>query len=653
MSSTTSDIKHPKSWEIKKPDLKYYKSNLAVLDPDVVKALNKSKEEPIPVENEVIVQGLTNPLCTIVLGFGTSRVVEEILSLKKTISHIIVIEPSLNRFHATLRRHFIPHILEDKRIDFLLGVPANEIQHHIYQAMSRFDEKEGSRAQTSLRPEIVPDPFVYGSDGIVGSEEAKVLTEKALAASAALFQSMGCASDTFNRWSQSAKSFNTFQSAYSIDKAYNKFKDMPHIVVGAGPTMDEFIKECKEKDLTKRACIIACDAALRRLLKEGIRPHFVTRCERKLTSIFEGIKREDTDDIYYVSYPWCDVEFTKLFKNNIMVFRSNGICNWTGYKHAGLNGGVSSANAALQLAYELGASEIVITGIDLCFIDNKSHVTGTKVEFDIEKSKPHWKTVKNNLGEEVTQIPVWKRCHGEYENSIIKYKRSRKLKIYNTSLKGVPIHGTEVKRWHELGSLFQKLCDPIKRLKKHLYKFPDSEKERFDKKIVDSIAYLNKVKKSLKEVFNSLDDSINNNLREEQKCILQLRSQYEPREYFRILQDVLKSLKEIYNMPAKVIDDFKSEFYNDYEFTQLISDTLQLDIFKVENKIRSLKNVIPTDHERMKQYVLLHSQIFRLIDYYAGETIALLEGDDMSIDWEVKDDNSRVLSKPSGKSNCS
>ena len=55
----------------------------------------------------------------------------------------------------------------------------------------------------------------------------------------------------------------------------------------------------------------------------------------------------------------------------------------------------------------------------------------------------------------------------------------------------------------------------------------------------------------------------------------------------------------------------------------------------------------------MKQYVLLHSQIFRLIDYYAGETIALLEGDDMSIDWEVKDDNSRVLSKPSGKSNCS
>jgi len=445
MSSTASDTKPQKPWAVLEPNLKYYKSNLSVLEPEVVKALEKAPEEPVPVEDDVQVRGVKNPLCAVILGFGTSRVVEEILKLKKTVSHIIIIEPSLNRFHATLRRHFCAQILNDKKIDFLLGVPDSEIQHHIYQAFTRFDEKEGSRAQTCLKPEIIPDPFVYSSQGVMGEVATKALTEKILAAATSVFQSMGCASDTFNRWIQTQKNFDTLQEAYSIDKAYKKFSDMPHIVVGAGPSMEDFIKECKEKDLTKKACIIACDASLRRLLKEGIRPHFVTRCERKLTAIFDGVKKEDTNDIYYVSYPWCDVEFTKMFKNNVMVYRANGICNWTGYEHAELNGGVSSANAGLQLAYELGAKEIVITGIDLCFIDNASHVPGTKVEFDIEKSRPLWKEVKTNEDKVATQIPVWKRCHGEYENSIIKYMRNRKLNVYNTNLKGAVIAGTTLK----------------------------------------------------------------------------------------------------------------------------------------------------------------------------------------------------------------
>jgi len=626
---------------------------LAVLDGQIIKALDKNKEEPIPVEDEVIVQGLKNPLCVVVLGLGTSRVLEEIIKLDKTVAHIIVIEPSLNRFHATLRRHFMPHILEDKRVDFLIGVPDNEIQQHIYQTLTRFHDNEGSRAQTCLQPEVIPDPFVYGPGGVLGAEAGKVLADKVMSASQAVFQSMGCASDTFNRWIQSSKNFDTLQTSYSIDKAYDKFSDMTHIVVGGGPSMEEFIKECKEKDLTKKACIIACDASLRRLLKEGIRPHFVTRCERKLTSIFEGVNREDTDNIYYVAYPWTDVKFFELFKNPVMVFRTNGICNWSGYKHASLNGGVSSANAGLQLAYELGAKDIVITGIDLCFIDNKSHVTGTKVEFDIEKSRPLWKEVTNNEGKTVTQIPVWKRCHGEYENSILKYKQKRKMKVYNTSQKGVQIAGTTLKKWDELDHLFKKNVDPLKRIKRLIHKFPKSEKAKFEKRIENSIGYLKAMRKDLKEVFSGLDDSINNNLREEKKCIMQLKSQYEPREYFRILNDVFKSLKEIYGAPCKLIDDFKAQHYTGNEFSQLITDTLQLDIFKAENKIRSLKNTIVHPHERMKHYVSLHAQVFHLIDYYAQEMIALFEGKEMIIDWEKENDYSGAMPEPQGKINCS
>ena len=101
------------------------------------------------------------------------------------------------------------------------------------------------------------------------------------------------------------------------------------------------------------------------------------------------------------------------------------------------------------------------------------------------------------------------------------------------------------------------------------------------------------------------------------------------------------------------IDDFKAKYYNSAMFTQLISDTLQLDVFKAENKIRSMKNVMSNEHERMKQYIFLHTQVFRLIEYYARETRALLEGQEMVINWEKENDHRGVMPEPQGKFNCS
>ena len=93
-------------------------------------------------------------------------------------------------------------------------------------------------------------------------------------------------------------------------------------------------------------------------------------------------------------------------------------------------------------------------------------------------------------------------------------------------------------------------------------------------------------------------------------------------------------------MPAKVVEKFKDEHYPEKRayFSNIIADTIQLDLFKTENKIRSLKNVIPIDHERLKHYISLHANLYKLIDYYAGEIIYLLEGGQY--------DNSRILSEP-------
>ena len=53
----------------------------------------------------------------------------------------------------------------------------------------------------------------------------------------------------------------------------NKFRDIPCIVVGAGPSLDKNIKYLKKA--CGKAVILCCDAALKPLLSQGIVPNFV------------------------------------------------------------------------------------------------------------------------------------------------------------------------------------------------------------------------------------------------------------------------------------------------------------------------------------------------------------------------------------------
>jgi len=252
-----------------------------------------------------------------------------------------------------------------------------------------------------------------------------------------VFTSMGCAADTYARWEQTTRNFDNLHNSYKIKELFDKVEGKNIIVLGGGPSLKGFIEEASLRpELAKNSLIISCDATLPLLLKNGIRPHLVTRCERKLTTIFGKTKKSDTKDIFYVAYTWTPPEFFELFEESFVVFRDNGVNRWTEYDPGSINGGVSSANAAVELAFMLGKkNNIIMAGIDLVFIDNKTHVEGTEVEFDVEKSRPKWIDIECNDGETRTSIPVWQRCQTEYNQGIYKHIK-RECKIYNTSALG-------------------------------------------------------------------------------------------------------------------------------------------------------------------------------------------------------------------------
>ena len=626
-------------WKIGEPSEGIYRANLEKLPKELIKMLPDCEEQPVPTENDVKIQGLKNPICTIIIGFATDRVLEQILNGPKQTKYVVVIEPNLGRFHATLKRHYIGKYLDNPNIDWLLDVPIEEIQVHLYKMFCKFDAVSGPRAGLVQAPEIICDPFVYSEQGVDTVDNLKKITDAVIASSKQVFISMGCGNDSFNRWINGTRNFDNMFESYNAKNLTNKFKDVPAIVIGAGPSMDEFIEYAKKYDLENNALLIACDASLRRLLNEGIRPHLVTRCERKLTGIFDGVKKEDTKDMYYVYYPWCAPEFTDMFENSIMVFRDNGLCTWTEQDHLRCNGGVSSANAGLELAHDLGCKDIVLTGIDLCFLDGKSHTSGTMVEFDLEKSKPKWTQIENNQGDEVTTIPVWFRCLSEYQASIVKYQRLNKPKIINTSLKGVRINGTEVKPWSEVGDLFKTKHHVVKKISDNLIKPNKKTKDKFEKKRLETIKHLETFNQELQNVFNSIEECFQSNGMEEEKAINQMKCFTNPMEFTNTWEVYKKSLRDIYKPTCKVVDDFKQKWFLDEMISNLILDTVQLDVFKNENEVNSLRNLVDVEFIRLKRYIMKHQSLFRHFAYYTNRTLSLLKGEQIQIEG-LENDNS-------------
>jgi len=616
------------------PNQALFLANLEAIGSELNKLIAELPETALPVDDDVKVEGLKNPTYLVIIGFSGPKIIEAAKKSKKEISHVLIIEPDLKIFKQTLMRSWIGGLSKDASVDLLIGIKPDEMMPHIYRIFTHSD-KYGNRASRCQNTEIIIDPFAYPPvDGKVhpmADQIVKIVTD----ASKQVFLSMGSAPDSFFRFEQLVRNEKALQNSYRIEPTFGKFSDFPVIVLGAGPSLKDFVDTTLEYKLHETCLVIACDAALPVLLAHNVKPHIVTRCERKLTTIFNSVKKEDTKDVFYAAYPWCPPEYFDLFQESFMLFRGNGVCKWSGYNPGEVNGGVSSANAALELAYLLGAKDIILSGVDLCFIDGRSHVEGTEVEFDPEKSKAKWHDVVGNSGQMVTTIPVWYRCLNEYMNTITRY--DSQATVYNTSKGGVKIVGTKFES--SFDELAKKILNdkveteaPIARLRKYLEKPTSGYLDTYNRNKASTIEFLQEMRHAIKKLLGNVDDLMLIAGREELKTIGQLKGYQDPVEFYANVASIRKSLSSVYQEPNRQIEAFKAKYFPDKLFNLVILDTIQNDFFSLENRVSALKNTIDTEHERLKVYAVLNTVFLRTVEYYCGEYIKLFEsGPDQSI----------------------
>lgn len=151
-------------------------------------------------------------------------------------------------------------------------------------------------------------------------------------------------------------------------------KDVPAIIVAAGPSLDKNIKELK--NAKGRAFIIAVDTALKSLAKENIVPDIaITIDPHKKVSLFQHERINDVPLIYSLGASAIIKQVHKgmrIYQNTINSIVDRFIYKY-GKKEESLASGGSVANDAFSLAEVLGFKTIIFVGLDLAYPDNKVH----------------------------------------------------------------------------------------------------------------------------------------------------------------------------------------------------------------------------------------------------------------------------------------
>lgn len=171
-------------------------------------------------------------------------------------------------------------------------------------------------------------------------------------------------------------SSNLMQLKKALDQKV--VKDIPVIIVSAGPSLDKNIHELEKAQ--GKAFIIAVDASIRTVLQAGVRPDLLCSIDPNSPErFFTGL---DTKKIFWACNQLSNPTLLKKYANHIFYYGSFGK-QWDNimqdelkYNFPSITSGGSVSTEAFMLALHLGFRKIVLIGQDLAFTGGVSHTKG-------------------------------------------------------------------------------------------------------------------------------------------------------------------------------------------------------------------------------------------------------------------------------------
>lgn len=386
-----------------------------------------------------------------IFGIGAGYLIN---ALKKLNVAIAVIEPSIKFFNLLIDNFKLDKILESNITFFIGGDDIEDIEKFI-----------------SLTNTKKVKFFITRSYATLFNEEALFYQQKVLSIVDKKIININTISRFDKLWSYNiASNVIEISTHYGVNKFFNKYKNIPAVIVSAGPSLEKNIRKLKE--IKNKALIIAVDTAMKPLYSHNISPHFVITIDpqKKNSKYFRNINFKDT---VLIAESSVDKEAIDSF--NGAIFFINSIFPLAKYfmeslgNRGDITTGGSVSTAAYDFAIRIGANPIIMVGLDLSFPNYQTHIKGSYHEenffteiykLDSYDSRIYKVLIDGNLREEknIYNEKVWTDSRFDmyrnwFEEQCVK---NNKIKFYNATEGGITINGMDNIK---LGELIEKYND--------------------------------------------------------------------------------------------------------------------------------------------------------------------------------------------------
>jgi len=349
------------------------------------------------------------------LGFGLGYQIMTVLkdfSKKLNVQYIIIVEKDIELFKTALALFDFSQVISHPKIKFFVGEDSDEL-YKSFQNHFR-SNPDIARHFKSLKLVIMP------SIDLCEGEYYK----KAMGALRFSIQNLmqGLGNEPYDFLlgiEHTLANVKPMLENPGVRSFKNLFKEKPAIVVGAGPSLNKNIHLLKEA--SRKALIVCVDAALKPLLKAGIRPHIVTTMERNAGTIDFYANLSGLDDIIFVFSSVIHPNTYTVYKGpKIMANKYQEVSDWLSLNPGVLGGGPVVGNLAFNIAEYLGCSPIIMVGQDLSFKSTGStHVNGFVFgTLEVYRNSGNISEVESNYGDKLITNQSFAEARASLETQI-------------------------------------------------------------------------------------------------------------------------------------------------------------------------------------------------------------------------------------------
>lgn len=473
----------------------------------------------------------------IVFGIGLGYHLFELMNQISPETRVVIIEHNLDVLKYALQNVDFSDLFLSEKCVLIYGNEQQVGKMALYTAGLGF-----YKLVHNIRVLTLPNYHVYGKKNKIAIQN---ITKALLNGVIGMGNDL---TDQFVGFDNMCHNTRAIMKSHSFDEIKNKYKDIPAIIVAAGPSLDKNIQQLKKAN--GKALIIACDASLRACEQHGVQSDAVASIERdEPTYTYYYKDRTFSDDLVLIApgsiWPAIYDEYpgkTIIVSRNDNGFEKLWMSTFKHFKFASV--GHSSATVAFAAARDAGCNPIILIGQDLAYTTGKKHSDLAHTEYEGENNDRDSTGIylEDHEGNLLKSHIVYRIFKEWYEMQILSYPN---LQVIDATEGGAYIKGTKLMTLKEA---IETYCHtPVeKHLSEYLTEIKVNSEEDDDKfknlsKIIKKdVKILNKIQKAAREhlkIIEATEKLLHHdcNIQQLEKIVLKLQ------RGDKIVKDILKS----------------------------------------------------------------------------------------------------------------